>query len=189
MPGQYPAGKSPAPGRGVLDHVLVGDLLWADVAGYFEPDGSLLDVYVFDVNNSDWQLVLDAVRSQTWRLEYIYDGSARPLPHDVGEIFRHRCEASTCLHIWPAPNIMVNSHFFSEDEIEFDFDPGQFHGQDDLDVMCAFVHLIGTALHQLVYVTPENTPDRALLIYDPSLNRVTAAPSPATHTREDAESA
>lgn len=66
------------------DHVLVWDLLWADVAGYFEPDGSLLDVCVFDVNNSDWQLVLDAVRSQAWRLECTHDGSARPLPHDVG---------------------------------------------------------------------------------------------------------
>jgi len=125
----------------MLDHVLVGDLLWADVAGYFAPDRSLLDVYMFGVNNSDWQLVLDALRAQTWRLEYT-DGSPRPLPHDVGDIFRHRGEASTSPHIWPAPNIMVNSHFFSEDEIEFDSDPGQFQGQNDLDVMCAVLHLI-----------------------------------------------
>jgi hypothetical protein len=172
----------------MLHHVVVHDLLWADVAGYLAPDGSLLDMYVFDVSNSDWQLVLDALRSQTWRLEYTHDGSARPLPHDVGEIFRHRGEAATTLHIWPAPNIMVNSHFFSEDEIEFDFDPRQLHGQDDLDVMCTVLHLVGTTLNQRVYVTPENTADRALLVYDPSTSRVTAAPSGATHTREDTES-
>jgi len=157
------------------DDGLVRDLLWDSVSGYFEPDGSLLDVYVFDVDVSSWQLAIDALRSQSWRLDYTYDGSARPLPHDVGEIFQHRGDAATSLHVWPRPTITVNSHFFSEDEIEFDVDPGEFHGQDHLDAMCAVLRLIGATLDLPVYVTPENTRDNALLIYDPAIDRVTVA--------------
>lgn len=45
------------------DHGLVPDLLWDDVREWFEPDGSLLDVYVFDTTVADWQAFVDLVRS------------------------------------------------------------------------------------------------------------------------------
>ena len=83
------------------------------------------------------------------------------------------------MHIRPAADILVNIHFLSDDEIEFDVDPRELQGQDRLDVLCSFLRIIGSKLNKPVVVTPENTPDRPLLTYTPSDDRVTATRSGA----------
>lgn len=155
------------------------DLVWDDVAHYFELDGSLLDAYVFDVSMADWQHVIDVVRAQRWRLDYTVGGSSQPLPQQSSDIFAARGDASTTLTIWPTPDIAVNTHFFSDDEIEFDFEPGELQGQDPLDVLCAFLRTIGGTLNKPIVLTPENNPDWPLLTYTPDDDRVTAARSGA----------
>jgi hypothetical protein len=157
----------------------VHELVWSDVAHYFEVDGSLLDAYVFDVGMADWQHVIDVVRAQRWPFEYTVDGSSLPLPERASDIFAARSGASATLHIRPADDILVNTHFFSDDEIEFDFDPRELQGQVRLDVLCSFLRTIGSKLTKTIVVTPENTPDRPLLTYTPSEDCVTA-------TRRDA---
>jgi hypothetical protein len=155
------------------------DLVWDDVAHYFEVDGSLLDAYVFGVSMADWQHFIDVVRAQQWRLDYTVDGSSQPLPQQYGDIIAARSDASTTLTIWPTPDIAVNTHFFSDDEIEFDFEPGELQGQDRLDVLCAFLRTIGGTLNKPVVLTPENNPDWPLLTYTPDDDRVTATRSGA----------
>lgn len=152
------------------------DLVWSDVAHHFEVDGSLLDAYVFGVSVADWQHVIDVVRTQSWSLDYTVDGSSRPLPERAVDIFTAGSRASLTLHIRPTPDILVNTHFFSDDEIEFDFAPGELQGQDRLDVLCSFLRTIGSTLDKPIVVTPENTPGRPLLTYTPSDDRVTATP-------------
>jgi hypothetical protein len=154
-------------------------LVWDDVAAYFELDGSLRDAYVFDVSMADWQHVIDVVRTQRWRLDYTVDGSSQPLPQRSSDIFAARGDTSTTLTIWPTPDIAVNTHFFSADEIEFDFDPGELQGQDRLDVLCAFLRTIGGTLNKLVVLTPENNPGWPLLTYTPDDDRVIATRSGA----------
>ncbi len=150
------------------------DLLWSDVAHYFEIDGSLLDAYVFGVSMADWQQVIDVLRAQNWSLDYTVDSSSLPLPEQVSDIFAARDQASPTLHIRPTPDILVNTHFFSDGEIEFDFDPRELQGQDRLDVLCSFLRTVGSALNKPIVVTPENSPDRPLLTYTPSDDRLTA---------------
>ncbi len=148
--------------------------VWSDVAEYFEFDGSLLDAYVFDVSMADWQHIIDVLRAQAWWLDYTLDGSSLPLPEHVSDIFAARREASATLHIRPAAEVLINTHFFSDDEIEFDFDPRELQGQDRLDVLCSFLRTVGSALNKPIVVTPENSPDRPLLTYTPSDDRLTA---------------
>jgi hypothetical protein len=140
------------------DHGRVHDLVWNDVAHYFEVNGSLRDAYVFGVRVVDWQHVVDVARAQGWRLDYTADGSSLPLPQQVSDIFTARDDgAATTLAIWPVADIAVNTHFFTDDEIQFDFDPGELQGQDRLDVLCSFLRTIGSALNKPVVFTPENT--------------------------------
>ncbi|GIF66239.1 hypothetical protein Ais01nite_42740 [Asanoa ishikariensis] len=152
------------------------DLVWNDVAHYFEVDGSLRDAYVFGVSMVDWQHVVDVARARGWRLDYTADGLPLPLPQKVSDIFTGREETGTTLSIWPVADIAVNTHFFADDEIEFDFDPQELQGQDRLDVLCAFLRAMGSALNKPVVFTPENNPNRPLLTYIPSSDRVTAMP-------------
>jgi hypothetical protein len=157
------------------DHVQVPDLTWDDVAERFEYDGSLLDAYVLDTDAADWQRVIDLVRTHGWRFDYAVEYQSLPLPQHVAEIFAHRRrEAAVTMHIWPAPNIMVNTHFFSEDEVEFDFYPPELQGQQQLDVLCCFLRSIGRQLGKPVRLTPENSPDYPLIIYSPLSDQFTS---------------
>ena len=153
------------------------DLVWDDVAHYFEPDGALLDAYVFNVGMADWQHVVDAVRAQPWQLDYTVGGSSHPLPPQVSDIFAVPGDAATTLTIRPMPDIAVNTHFFSDDEIDFDVDPGELQGQDRLDVLCSFLRTVGRTLGKPVVLTPENNPAWPLITYTPDDDRVTATRS------------
>ncbi|MGK5441112.1 hypothetical protein ACSNN7_04660 [Micromonospora sp. URMC 105] len=151
------------------------ELTWDDVAEWFEPDGSLLDAYVLDANEDDWQRVIDLVRSQGWRFDLTAEGQPLPLPQQVTDIFaRRRSEAAVTMHIWPAPHVMVNTHFFSEDEVEFDFDRTELQGQHQLDILCSFMRSLGRQLGKPVRLTPENSPQHPLIIYSPTDDQFTS---------------
>lgn len=147
--------------------------MWVDAAPLFDADdGSLLDAYVFDVGLDDWQRVVDTVRGQAWSLHYTVDGCASPLPEQVRAIFAAKPGSSTTLHIRPVADVLVNTHFFSDDEIEFDFSPRELQGQERLDVLCSFLRTIGRALGKPIVVTPENVRACHLLTYSPSGDRI-----------------
>lgn len=144
------------------------DLTWDDVADCFAPDGSLLDAYVLDGDETDWQRVIDLVRSQGWRFDYTVEGRSLPLPQQITDIFAsRRSQAAVTMHIWPAPTMLVNTHFFSDDEIEFDFDRTELQGQHQLDALCWFMRSLGRQLGKPVRLTPENSPQHPLVIYSP----------------------
>ncbi|MGW9196579.1 hypothetical protein [Micromonospora chersina] len=142
------------------------DLTWDHVADWFAPDGSLLDAYVLDADETDWQRVIDLVQSQGWRFDYTVEGESLPLPQQVAEIFaRRRSEATVTMQIWPAPNMLANTHFFSDDEVEFDFDRTELQGQHLLDVLCCFMRSLGRQLGKPLRLAPENSPQHPLIIY------------------------
>lgn len=154
------------------EHGPVGDLQWDEVAKIFEFDGSLLDAYVFEVSRADWQHVIDVIRIQGWWFDYDCGDSPMLLPELVGDIFDHRGDWSTTLSIQPVAGIVVNTHFFSDDEVEFDFDPRELQGQEQIDVLCSFLRTIGRTLDKPVVLTPENSPGLPLITYVPSEDRL-----------------
>ncbi|GGN10983.1 hypothetical protein FHR83_003382 [Actinoplanes campanulatus] len=108
------------------------DLYWEDVGWYFADEGALLDAYVFDASMADWQLILDVVRSRGWPFDYSSGDTPEPLPDRVEDIFERRGDYSATLHIRPGAGVVVATHFFSPEEIEFDFDPNDLQGQEAL---------------------------------------------------------
>lgn len=160
------------------DHGLVGDLLWDDVREWFEPDGSLLDAYVFDTTVADWQAFVDLVRSKGWWFAYSEDGRPRRLPARVEDVLARRGEMAVVLQVRPVPEVLVNVHFFTDEEIEADFSPEVLQGQERLDLLCSFLRAVGRRLGKPVVLTPESLPDRPLIGYDIDAGRVIAvAPS------------
>lgn len=148
-------------------------LTWNDVAEWFASDCSSLEAYVLDASETDWQRAIDLVRSQGWRFDYTVEDHSLPLPQQVAEIFARTCEAFVNMRIWPAPNLRVNTHFFSEDEVVFDFDRDDLQGQHQLDLLCCFMRSLGRHLGKPVRVTPEDNPQHPLIIYSPTEDRFT----------------
>ena len=151
---------------------------WSEVQEDWEPDGSLRDVYVRDVNETDWQRVVDLIRTREWATSYTEDGNPVAMPNPVGEIFARGKRAAILWQIEPAGGIRVNCHFFDPAEIEFDLDPREVVGQAALDVLCGFVRLVGSVLQKAVVVSEENSPDAAIMSYDPATDAIIRSPFP-----------
>ena len=137
VPGCWVEQKWDALMRASGDHGLVSDLLWDDVREWFQPDGSLLDAYVFDTTVGDWQAFVDLVRSNGWWFAYSEDGRPRRLPARVEDVFARRGEMALLLQVRPAPEVLVNVHFFTDEEIEVDFSPRNSRARSG-SICCAF---------------------------------------------------
>jgi hypothetical protein len=148
------------------DDQLVQIPSWPAVASLFEDDGALLDVYVFGTTWQDWDKAIAAVRTQGWPIGFSSTG--RPLPPHVREILASADEFSVCLSIQPVAGLLINTHFFTEDEIEFDLSPTEVRGQTELDAVCTFLRVVARAVDKPIVLTPEGLPSRHLLAYDPA---------------------
>jgi hypothetical protein len=158
---------------------LVPDLLWDDVREWFEPDGSLLDAYVFETTVADWQAFVDLVRSKGWWFTYSENNRLRRLPDRVEEVLAQRGEVASLLQVRPVPEVSINVHFFTVEEIEVDFARGELQGQERLDLLCEFLRAVGRRLGKPVILTPENFPEDSLIGYDVATDRIVAIASAA----------
>lgn len=149
------------------------DLLWDDVRKWFEPDhGLLLDAYIFGTTVADWQAFVDLVRSRGWWFAYSEDRRPRRLPYRVEDILARRGEMAVLLQVRLVPEVLVNVHFFTDEEIEVDFAPEELQGQERLDLLCGFLRAVGRRLSKPVVLTPESAPDHPLIGYDINADRV-----------------
>jgi hypothetical protein len=142
-----------------------------EVRPYWADDpGALLDAYVSSASLDEWQLAVDCVRVLAWPSSYSEDGKAVPMPLEVSGIFARRRQVAVLWQIRPSDEILINSHFFDPDEIEFDFDPREIVTQRDLDVMCEFVCVLGRSLKKPVAVGIESVRQRPheMMRYEPT---------------------
>jgi hypothetical protein len=139
---------------------------WQRIAGDFEPDGSLRDIYVFDTALSDWQRVLDALR--TWEPSPNLTTGGRPaaLPDDVADIFAQSRQQRTCLAVIVS-GVLINCYFFHQHEIEFDLDPREVAGPEQLAGLRLFMSLLGQAARKPVVMTIENMREAVILRHVP----------------------
>jgi hypothetical protein len=142
----------------------------------WEPDGALRDVYVHGVTETDWQRVVDLIRTRECATAYTEDGNPVAMPRSVGEIFEHGTRAAILWQVEPTGGIRVNCHFFDPAEIEFDLDPREVVGQAALDVVCGFVRLIGCDVQKAVVISWENSPGAPIMSYDPATDAITRSP-------------
>jgi hypothetical protein len=156
------------------EHVRVPALLWDDVRDLFDTThrGVLPDVSVAATTVQDWQEVVDLVRSRGLRYEYSEDGRRTRLPTRIGRVFDRQGAVGTLLRVWPAPGMVANFYFWRPEEIEFDVDLEQLQGQKRLDLLCAFLRLIGRKLSRPVIMTEEGSHREPLIGYDPGTDRV-----------------
>lgn len=152
------------------------DLLWDDVASFFDPSRQsvLPDVTVADTSIKDWQTVFDLVRSNGWAWE-LQDGSqiesAAELPTAVEVFARPDPAPVVTLHVRPIPNLLVIFRPWSAEEILFDVDLHELTDQAAVDVLCGLLSAVGRGLNKPVVMHDEGG-GRPLLSYEPSVDRV-----------------
>ena len=152
------------------------DLLWEDVADFFDPDvlSVLPDASVAGTSVEDWQEVFDLVRSEGWEWAY-QDASRLEAPSELPtalEVFTQTDPANlVTLHVRPIPDLLVIFRPWSTDEILFDVDLHELTDQAAVDVLCDLLKAIGRRLNKAVVMETEGG-GRRLLGYEPSVDRV-----------------
>jgi hypothetical protein len=131
------------------------NLAWESVAQEFAFDGSLRDIYVFDVGLPAWQRVLDRLRQAEYELIYHRGDDVSELPPAAADALPPNDEDARMLSV-KFYGILANCHFFTRDEIEFDIDPREIEGQRQLDALLAFMRLLSDATGKDAVLTPEN---------------------------------
>jgi hypothetical protein len=143
-----------------------------------EDDGAVFDIFVTDTTLEDWQAVMDAVRARSWPMTYEVDAVSAEMPPAVEEIFALAQKATILWSVIVAPGVAINCHFFSSDEIEFDFQPREIVSDERLAALLGFITHVGRALGRLVGVTIEGDDDprpaTGHLYYEPRSDAIVA---------------
>ena len=131
---------------------------YEDVQNEFEFDGAWLDIYVLDVTLDDWQKMLDYLRDSSYTAVYTFCGEESEWPKclkvfDEEELRRYGLSSEMTVDLG---DVILKCHFFSEDEIEFDFDPGEVNNQITLERLFDFIRTLATLLQKPVVITPES---------------------------------
>jgi hypothetical protein len=144
-------------------------LRWEECKSDFAWDGSLCDVYITPATLSDWELVYSMLRA--WpRALFTVDGDTKPAPATVREVLSLRDTASLMLQV-TVGRVTVNTHFFCEDEIEFDIDPRELASQTDFDALLSFMRQLGDTVRRHVLLTPEGGREYPIISYWPADQR------------------
>jgi hypothetical protein len=137
---------------------------WEACRSFFEPDGSLRDVYIRSGGLLSWRALLGIAREVGATFEV--DGKARPLPASAEDALALRAAASPLLSIdWHG--IRLNAHFFDEAHVELDLDPATIDSSARFESLLAFMRRLGHETRRAVALTPENCMNDAYLEVDP----------------------
>jgi len=148
-------------------------LPWSDCEAFFEPDGSLRDVYVIGGGIPAWEGLLRIARTRDAGLEV--DGEERPLPALATEALALRQARSPLLSIdWDG--IGLNAHFFAAEDVELDLDPRAICSDERFEALIGFMATLAGETGKTVILTPENDQGRPYLAVSPTGEAVVVAP-------------
>ena len=119
----------------------------------FEPDSrSLLDMWIFEANHVDWQVLLDWL-GKNYSLEYLEDSVPTVLPSF--ETVLNRQKTLTSLLRIDLGGFTANIHFFSSSEIEIDVMPEDVASRQKAECVFKFSTGIARLLKKEVIFAPE----------------------------------
>ncbi|WKL48016.1 hypothetical protein Q1W71_24090 [Flavobacterium pectinovorum] len=151
---------------------------WEEINWIFEPDGTLRDIYVENVTIEEWMILIDFLNfnhvirygptgenqlTNIIDLEY----SIQYLNDKTG-LMESKC-ASIIID-----SIIINLHFFTIDQIEFDIDPREINSFEDYKKVANFMNQISEKLEKPVILTGENQIDFPLIQVDFSKKLISA---------------
>ncbi len=148
---------------------------WQDYKDEFEVDGSLRDIYVLDTNVLHWQHLLAFFRSGVYKYSCTINCEQAALPLSAGEMFDAAYELRPLLSVNVGAAIL-NCHFFTKEEIEFDLDPSEIQSESQAEEVFAFMRQIGQILYKEVVLTPENAQDAPIFKFLPSVGQIQYIP-------------
>ncbi len=131
---------------------------------YFE-DGSLRDIYVFDINIDDWENWADFV-NQNYEVEFECGETQVKTSSINFSIVKNawfdQTQSRSGLTI-KIGRLNINCHFFSSEEFENDILPKEFKSLEDHELLMDYLKELSRIFNKKVFLTLESSPEFVLL--------------------------
>jgi len=142
-----------------------------DVPDVFVMDGSWRDLYVLGTTVEDWKTLLKLVRGRKELLhDFRIEGDPAAIPEDPEPVFMSGGGIGWFVSV-NIDGLILNSHFFGPEIIEFDLDPREFNENRFYELL-DFMESLGRRLKKDVLLTPENGEEDPILKYDAKHDRI-----------------
>ena len=136
---------------------------WSEVKKDFVPEGSLRDIYIEDVNESTWNLLLSELPGSGYEFSFAHGQKVMALPDSFAEIKQLQKTDPTTLRIAVEKGIWVHCHFFIESEIELDLSPRDIDSEVRFNSLVSFLRWLHLGLRKPVKLTHENSETEVIL--------------------------
>ena len=132
-------------------------------------DGSLRDIYILGTTKDDWQKWVNFV-NQYYRVSFSANDSEARYDNIPWAIIEDRfagnydfsCQASVYIE-----GIILNTFFFTEDQIENDITPSEISTHKSHEQLMHYMQAIASLLNKPVRLTDENHPEQLLIEVNP----------------------
>jgi hypothetical protein len=158
----------------------MGEIAWDAVRDEFAFDASWRDIYVLETDITSWQRMLDGLRAAGYDLVYFRDNQPTELPVQAAQAFPLPDECDRLLLVRFA-GVQANCHFFCAKDIEFDIDPREVIGQEQLDALLGFMRCLSQAVGKDAILTLENCPEIVIFCIRPGQSVVEHKPFGGWH--------
>jgi hypothetical protein len=112
------------------------------------------------------------------RYEYQVGPARAALPSAVEVLSRPYDAEQATLRVWPVDGVLAIFRPASPAQISFDVDLRELQGQGGVDILCAFLTMIGRWLGKAVSMTPEGDWGHPVLGFDPQTDSVVLLADP-----------
>jgi hypothetical protein len=132
---------------------------WNEVKAEFAPDGALRDIYVFGTDRVDWEKMLTALPKSPYEIwQRPYDDGRNKKQAGLPVTFPTN-ETKRSLYIKVENELILDCHFFIEEEIELDLVPQRVESEQTYDRLLGFMQWLADLLGKPAVLTQENSPD------------------------------
>jgi hypothetical protein len=145
----------------------VAVLAWESVREDFAFDGSLRDIYIPGTDTEAWQRMLEGLARAGYKMAWSRETAASGPLENAETAFSAEDGSRLLLSVW-LEGVTANCHFFTPDEIEFDVDPREIAGQDQLNAILGFMTCLAASVGESAILTHENCPDAIVLRVSPN---------------------
>ncbi|MDO6745554.1 hypothetical protein Q4553_13375 [Tenacibaculum soleae] len=142
---------------------------WENIKWIFEKDGTLRDIYVQNIEISDWEKLIELLNSE-YKISYGNNEENFSNQIDLDYVKKMFADETGELEIKFARidlnGILIVCHFFLEDQIEFDISPSEIKSINELNLILEFMKSVSKKLNKEITLCGENQPEFPLIKID-----------------------
>ena len=153
-----------AQGKLPLPAVLYGTRMkqWSEVRREFDVDGSLRDIYIENIDLSEWDVFITALKQSEYKFQFSHGELECDLPNSIAKIKALQEANPTILSIWLSDDIKINCHFFMGSEIELDVSPSDIQSLGSYAKLVKFLDWLSSTMSRVVKVTHEGAQEQVI---------------------------